>query len=177
MLCPEARASTLRCADHQRHFELPTAHVAILRHLVVDLIHAHQREIDKHEFDYGTKSSKRRAQARPDDSRFGDWRIPHAVWPELVIQTRRHLEHAARYGDIFSEEDHVLVAAHFVGQCHANSITISCIGHKSFLATLIRRKYLRKALPAAGRVRLWPMPPRPRRCAVCPVSFSPPARR
>ncbi len=63
------------------------------------------------------------------DGLLGDRRVAHPLRSELLIKTDRRLEHAAGFGDVFAEEDHVGVARHFLGDAARHGVAISQFRH------------------------------------------------
>jgi hypothetical protein len=136
MLSRRAAARADHRADHQRRARLATEHVAKLRSLIEDLIKADTEKIGKHQLRHRPQSGDRRPRGRAHDGRFGDRRVDHTVFAELLDQALGDAEHAAggiasalgagatRY--VLADNHHARIAAHLVDQrflqCLANGL-------------------------------------------------------
>ena len=67
-----------RRADYHRGALLSAGHIAYLSHLVYDLIHCHQHEVRKHDFNNGAHTGQSHADAHTNETGFADGRILHA---------------------------------------------------------------------------------------------------
>ena len=67
----------------------------------------------------------------PDDHRFGQRRVDHAIVAELGPQAVRGQEDAALLADVLAEHDDRLVAAHLVGQRLADGVDERARRHQS----------------------------------------------
>jgi hypothetical protein len=60
-------------ADHQRHVELATGHVAQGGRVVEDLVQGQQAEVDRHDLHDRAQTAKGGTDARPHDGRLRQW--------------------------------------------------------------------------------------------------------
>ncbi|MPN63423.1 hypothetical protein SDC9_211182 [bioreactor metagenome] len=110
-----AQTSAVWRAQHHGHRALAAEHVARLRGLVDQRIHGQRDEVHEHDFDDGLQAGERRAHGRRGDRRFGNRRVDHAFFAELLQQPACGLERAARMRDILAHHDHRGVLCHAVG--------------------------------------------------------------
>jgi hypothetical protein len=101
-------------AHHQRHARLPVEHVADLRRLVHDFVGRTHREIGEAQFDHGTGTRNRCADARRHDHRLRDRRIDDAVRSELRLQPLVLTGEAALGPEVFAQRPHPWVAIHLL---------------------------------------------------------------
>src|SRR4029079_17676890 len=106
-----ARAVALLCGD--RHQVVPRARDEVRELHLRNRAHAHDR----------------RAGARADDRRLGEWGVQHAPVPELLLEPERHLERAAVDADVLADDEHALVAAHLGAQPVGDRLQIRELGH------------------------------------------------
>ena len=85
----ELVAGALRHPHHHRHLRLAAEHVVDRRHVVDDLVHREQREVDRHQLDDRAQPGHRGADAHADDRVLGDRRVAHALLAELLEQPVR----------------------------------------------------------------------------------------
>src|SRR2546429_212408 len=105
-----------RPANHDRHTDLPSGHVADLRRIVHDLIHRKDREVKGHHLDDGVESGHGGADRQAGKSQFGDRRIYDAPRAELFQEPLADLEGALIIGDILADQEDLLVAPHLFPQ-------------------------------------------------------------
>jgi len=114
MLCRRRSAgAACRPYDH-RYFRLSAEHIAHLRRLIVYLVHGNANEVHEHYLCHGPQPSCSSAQGIADNCAFRDWRIYHALGPELVYQPRRHAEAAAEHPNVLANDVHVGIAPHLL---------------------------------------------------------------
>ena len=87
-----------------------------LRCLVHHLIHGQRQEIAKHDVDDRPQSSHGGANSNACEAGLGDRRIEDALSAEFFHESREHFERRSRLGNVFAENTHTRVAAHFLGQ-------------------------------------------------------------
>ena len=116
MLRGGAARGAQRRAQHHRHFELAAGHVVNLRRLIDHLVHRQRDEVAEHDVDDRPHAGHRRADADAGDARFGNRRVDHALRAEFFHQPGKNFERRARFGDIFADDEHGRIAAHFFGQ-------------------------------------------------------------
>jgi hypothetical protein len=124
--------------DRDRHLGLPPEHVAVLRHLVDDLLGADAEEVREHDLDHRSASGRRRADRRPHEPGLADGRVADALLAELVDQAARHLEDAAELADVLADHEHVVVALQFLAHREPDGLP-----HRHLLG-------VRRAAPAGG---------------------------
>ena len=103
-------------AQDQRRAHLAAGHVMGLGSLIAELIHDQIDEIAKHQVHNGAGASHRRAHGKPHKSGLCDGGVDHAAGAELLDQTAQHLKGCARLGHVLANDEHGLIAAHFLGQ-------------------------------------------------------------
>jgi hypothetical protein len=81
-----------RSADDQRDAALAAEHVAGHRHVVHDLVHGHDREVDCHQFGNGSQTRHCRPAGHADNSSLGDRCIDHPFFAESGKKTASDLE-------------------------------------------------------------------------------------
>ena len=108
-----------RCADrqpqHHRHGDLAVAHVAHFRGLIDDLVHRAEDEIAVLHFRDRLHAGHRRPHRRADDGDFGDRRVHDPVVAELLRQSQRHGEPAAKAAgdsDVLTDDEHGRIGTH-----------------------------------------------------------------
>ena len=113
-----------RRADHERAGGFAAEHVAKLRGLVVDLVHANADEVGEHDLRDRPQTGQCRACPGADDGRLRDRRIDDAVFAKLEDEPLADTEYATGgialagrttgpAGYVFAEDDDALVAPHF----------------------------------------------------------------
>src|SRR2546423_6093117 len=127
VLRSHVHASTHGGADHYRARALATEHVAELRDLVVDLIHADTDEVGEHDFGNRPQTGERGSGGRADDCRLADRRVDDPVRAELRQQAPGDAKDASRRlplarcspgstGDILAAYDDTRIARPFLAQ-------------------------------------------------------------
>ena len=96
MLRSHVHARTHRGADHHRAGALAAEHVAELRDLVVELVHAHADEVGEHDLGHRPQPGQRRPRRRADDGRLTDGRIDDASGAKARQQALGDTEDSAR---------------------------------------------------------------------------------
>ena len=79
---------------------------------MVDRLH---REIEGHEFYDRPQAGEGRADAQSREPIFGDRRVDHAARAKLLQQPLRDLIGALIFGDLLAKNEHIGIAAHFLG--------------------------------------------------------------
>ena len=129
MLGAEARARAVGGAHDQRAFELTVGHVPALADLVGDVVEAHRKEIGEHDLGNRLEAGHGGPHGCAQNGLLGDGTVAHALFPELLIEPDRGLEHAARLAHVLAEKDHVGVARHFLGDATGNGIAVGQFRH------------------------------------------------
>src|SRR6516225_6415373 len=115
MLGAETHPTAVAGPDDERTGQLTIRHVPELRHFICDVVEAYGEEVREHDFGDRAQSRHRGANRRAEDRLFGDGRIAHSPWTKLFVEAYSRLEHAARPGNVFAQEDDALVALHLLG--------------------------------------------------------------
>src|SRR5438552_6268630 len=84
--------------------------------LIDDLIERARDEIRELHLGNWPVTANGRADADPNDRRFGDWRIEHAQLAELLVQALRSAERSSVRADVLSKDEHLRVAPHLFGK-------------------------------------------------------------
>src|SRR5467141_4400090 len=129
MLRAEARARSVRRADHERNRYLPVAHVARLGDLVRDIIPAAGEKVREHDLGDGPEARHRRAHRRAEDGELRNRRVLYPPRPELLQQPDRGLEDAAGGGGVLAEEHDAFVAPHFLRDPGGNRVPVAQLRH------------------------------------------------
>src|SRR5438445_13337013 len=116
MLSAQLVRGRSRPANHDRHTDLSSGHVADLRRVVHNLIHREDREVKGHHLDHGTKSGHGGADGQAGKSQFGDRRIDDAPGAELFQEALADLEGALIIGNILADQKDLLVTLHLFPQ-------------------------------------------------------------
>ncbi len=119
-----------RRADHHRHRVLAAAPVAELGRFADDLVEGREDEIRELDFGDGAETVERHADRRADDAAFGERRVDHTVFTELVVEAGGDAEHAAHLADVLTEDDHVVVVAHLGAERVVHRLNQSHLGHR-----------------------------------------------
>src|SRR5581483_4261845 len=90
--CAHTRAD--HGANDQGATGLAAEHIAQLGSLVEDHIPADAEEVHKHQLDHRTQTRCGSSYRRPDEARFGNWRIQDALTAKLLHQPFSHAQHA-----------------------------------------------------------------------------------
>ena len=106
----EAAARADDGADHEGDALLAAGEEPVLRRLVDQRVHRQGEEVPEHDLEHRPLARDRGAVGRTGHRELRDRRVEHPVGPVLLVQARRHGEHAARGGDVLPEEEHALVA-------------------------------------------------------------------
>ena len=91
------------------HAHLAAGQEPVLRHLVDDAVHDERQEVAEHDLDDGPQAVDGGAERGPGERELRDRRVEDALGAVLLVQARRHREHAAGDGDVLAEEDHPVV--------------------------------------------------------------------
>ena len=95
-----------RHGDHRdRQLRRAAEHVAHLRHLVGDLVHALAHEIHEHDVDHRPQSGGGGADPEADDAFLRNRRVHHPVGSELVEQAPIGTEYAAGAGHVLAGDE------------------------------------------------------------------------
>jgi len=111
-LVPAAAGHT----DDQRDAGVAAKHVAHLGRMVDDLVGCQQREVDGHDLDHRAQAGQRGAHTHTHEAIFGDGRVLHPAFAELLEQPLRHFERAVVQADVLAHQEHAVVALHFLAQ-------------------------------------------------------------
>ena len=83
--------------------------------MVVDLVHAHAKEVHKHQLHNRAHARGGRAGGSADKGGLGDRCVHDALGAELVEQTAGGTKDAAVAADVFAHHKYRAVAGHFLG--------------------------------------------------------------
>ena len=125
MLGRKLAAGAGRHADHQRHAELVTRHVAHRGRGVEDLVEGEQAEVHRHQLDDRAHAGHRGADAGAGEAGLRQWRIADAFGAEFRQQALAHGIAAAIAADILAHQEHRGVAAHSVADRLAHRVAIA----------------------------------------------------
>ena len=125
MLGGKLAAGPGRHADHQRHAELITRHVADRGRGVEDLVEREQAEIYGHQLDDRAHAGHRGADAGAGEAGFRQWRIADAFRAEFRQEALAHGIAAAVAADILTHQEDRAVAAHSVADRLAHRVAIA----------------------------------------------------
>src|SRR5438105_11311570 len=129
MLRAEARARTVRRADHERERDLSVRHVSRLGDLVRDQIPARGQEVGEHDLGDRTEPRHRGAHRRPGDRLLRDRRVADTLGSEPLEQPDRRLERATSVGHILAEEEDERVAFHLLRDALRDGLPIGQFRH------------------------------------------------
>ena len=131
MLGGDARGRSVRSAKDDRDLHLAARHVWRLRRRIDELVHCLHGEIERHELDDRLEASERGADAEPRKTVLGDRRVDDAPRAEFLQQALGHLVGALIFGDLLADDEHVRIAAHFLGHGVAQRLAH---GHRDHLS-------------------------------------------
>src|SRR5579871_2824121 len=131
MLSRSPGARTQWSAKDNRNLCLPTKHVAYLRPLIDNLIHANRHKIAKLEFSYRPHTGERGSNGRSGDDRLRDRSIANTLLSKLVEQVTRDTKGPAIDTNIFSHQEDSLVPQHFFAQRRAHRLRIRHLPQRS----------------------------------------------
>ena len=129
MLGSKLAAGTGRHADHQRHAELISRHVAHRRRSVEDLIERQQAEIHRHQLDDRTHAGHRRSDAGAGKSGFRQRRIANPLRAEFGEQPMTHRVAAAVAADVLTHQKNALVALDRIAKGRAHRLAVAHLNH------------------------------------------------
>ena len=101
----DARGCAIRAAKHDRAVHLPARHIERLGGGVDDVVDRLHGEVPGHELDDGLEPRKGRADADAGKAIFGDRRIDHAPFAELIEQALADLVGALILADLLAHEE------------------------------------------------------------------------
>jgi hypothetical protein len=151
----DARRRAVRAAEHDRAAHLAAGHVERLGGGVDDVVDRLHGEVEGHELDDRLQARHRRADAEAGEAVLGDRRVDHALRPELLQQALGDLVGALILADLLAHEEHVAVAAHFLGHgvaqrlAHRHGHHLRCPGKSGSLGDGGRGGGRRAAEPLA----------------------------
>ena len=88
--------------------------------LIDHLIHRQADEVAEHDVDDGSHSGHCGADGDASKARFGDRRVDHTVRSELIHQSGENFEWMAGFGNVFTADENLRIAAHFLGESFAD---------------------------------------------------------
>ena len=124
MLGRKLAAGPGRHADHERHAELISRHVAHRGRGVENLVEREQAEIHRHQLDDRAHAGHRRADAGAGEAGFRQRRIADPLGAEFGQQALAHRIAAAIAADILAHQEHAFVAAHRIADRLAHRVAI-----------------------------------------------------
>src|SRR5689334_13706116 len=120
MLGGNSGGSAIGAAKHDGAAHLATGHVKRLGGGVDDLVHGMHGEIEGHEFDDGLEAGKGGTGGDAGEAVFGNGCIDHPLWPKFFEHALADLVGALVFTHFLTHQEHVLVAAHFLGHGSAD---------------------------------------------------------
>ena len=93
------------------------------------LVHSQQPEIDSHQFDYRLEPAHRSADARADNSQFGDRSVADAFFAVNGEQAVGDFERAAEVADLLAHDEDALVAVELLAQGLVQCFAVSDLRH------------------------------------------------
>ena len=114
--------------NDQRHTRLSAGHIADLRGLVDDLVHADRHEIRVHDLGDCRASGHRDAERNADDGCLGDRRLEDAR-AETLAHSQVDAEGAAAGQQVFADDDHSRLPLHFFRERLADGVPECDLAH------------------------------------------------
>ena len=115
-------AAAARHADHHGKVDLAAEHVADLGHVVDDLVHGQQGEVDRHQFGHRPQAPHGRADGDADDGVLRDGGILDPLLAEFGQKPPGHLEGPLVERHVLPQTHHRRVAAHLLLQGQVEGI-------------------------------------------------------
>jgi hypothetical protein len=146
-----------RHADHHRHVDLASEHVADLGRVVDDLVVRDKGEVDGHHLDDRPQAEHRRPDGGADDDLLRDRSVDDALGTEPVQQPFGDAICATEHADVLTDQEHGVVAFHLFGQRFAQRDAVKLLLGRCahFLLTGCRRHQTLSAL-STGLSSHWP---------------------
>ena len=131
VLAAVVRTRTALRADHQRHAELPAAHVAEFGTVVDEGVDAAGEEVHEHDLDDGSGTDRGGADGEPDHVLLGDRHVADAVGPEPFVEAFGRPVHPAVATDLLPHQEHPRIALERLGLGLADSIDEGDLAHQT----------------------------------------------
>ena len=112
----DIRSTIGRTSDHDGHIDESAGHVTDAARVVDNLVIGDIGETPEHQLHHRAQTEHRRADTHADKSGFADRRIDHALVTVPLPKTFGDFVGAVVLGDLFSKDEHVLIALNFFGQ-------------------------------------------------------------
>ena len=100
---------------HHRQLDVAARHISVLGQMVVDLVHAHAKKVDKHQLHNGPQARRRRPGGGTNKRGLRDRRVHDAVWAKLVEQATRGAKNTAIGANVLAHDKDIGVARHLLG--------------------------------------------------------------
>src|SRR5438067_13663412 len=123
-----AHACTARSSKHRWNVSAPA--IATLGRIVCQQIESARDEIDELKLGHSLHAHQSRAASRADDRSFGNRRIDHALFAEVIDQSVSNFERTAVSADVFTNHEHSRVALHLFPDALAD-----CFNHRGHATT------------------------------------------
>ena len=101
--------------QHHRQLDVPARHVGVLGQMVVDLVHADAKEVNKHQLHDRPQAGSGRASGGADEGGLRNRGVHDAVFAELLQQPAGGAKNAAISTNVFPHDEHRVVTLHFLG--------------------------------------------------------------
>src|SRR5262249_47421464 len=135
MLRADLHRRTAGAAEHDRHVELPAAHLEDLRRVVDDLVDRDEREVERHEFDDRPEADHRRADPDAGEAHLGDRRVDDAALAEPLQQALRDFVGAVVVPALLAHDEHARIALHLLAHRLLKCLAIADDRHGGYSFT------------------------------------------
>lgn len=137
MLGCRADPSASRQTNYHGHGDLPAEHIAHLRRLIHQLIHAHRQEVTEHQLSDRTQAGGGGANGGTNDGAFRNRGIPYPLLTKLIEHTGTHTETAAKSANIFTEQQYIGVFTHPDTHAFPDGFCITHLFHRVRTSSMI----------------------------------------
>ncbi|CIV71909.1 Uncharacterised protein [Streptococcus pneumoniae] len=119
------RANSVTSCTTNSHWNLTftTKHVTCFSSLVDDIVHGNNREVHEGHIDDWTKSCHGCSCCCSRDGSFRNRTVTDTFWIKFFKHSNRSTEVSSEDTDVFSHQEHIFIATHFLRHSKDNGVT------------------------------------------------------